>query len=178
MKKNMAAMLISMAAMLAMPMAYAEEGVARSIVTTAVVDREPVDDLDAVPASESIVVFFTDLRDMQGQTVKHVWMHGEEPMAEVSFEVGGARWRVWSSKNMMPEWHGDWTVQVVNGVGGVVAEKHFTYGATEGAGMGMEMDMETGGRMPMGEDAPMAEEAPMMDAAPADEENSGEGMAE
>jgi hypothetical protein len=81
-----------------------------------------------VPASEERVLFFTELRDMAGQSVKHRWTHKGEQVAEVSFDVGGPRWRVWSSKTMMPEWQGEWTVQVVDAAGEVVAEKGFSYG--------------------------------------------------
>lgn len=198
MKNKWAAILIPLVAMLAMPLAHAEGEVARSIITTEVVDREPVNDLEMVPNTEDTVLFFTELRNMEGQTVKHVWMRGDEQMAEVSFEVGGPRWRIWSSKNMMPEWSGSWTVQVVNGVGGVLAEKTFTYGMAEDTGMGMategqepmteeapmveEAPMTEGAPMteqaPMTESAPMTEEAPMSEGAPAAEEKGGAGMAE
>jgi hypothetical protein len=181
MKNKWAVMLISMAAVLAMPLAHAEGEVARAIITTAVVDREPVNDLEVIPASESTVVFFTDLRGMEGQTIKHVWMHGNEQIADVSFEVRGPRWRIWSSKKMIPEWNGNWTVQVVNGAGDVLAEKSFTYGMDEGSGM--ETAPEEGQapkaeEMPMTEQAPVTEEAPMTEEAPAPEKKSGSGMAE
>lgn len=179
MKNKWAAMLVSLAMFLAMPMAYAEGQVARSVITSAVADREPVDDLTTVPATVNSVVFFTDLRNMEGETIMHRWMFGDEQMAEVSFQVGGPRWRVWSSKNMMPEWVGGWKAQVVNSAGEVIAEKPFTYAMAEDAGM--ETAAEGGqpmpGEMPMGE-KPMAEEAPMMDAEPEAEGMSGEGMAE
>lgn len=173
MKNKWAAMLVSLAMFLAMPMAYAEGQVARSVITSAVADREPVDDLTTVPATVNSVVFFTDLRNMEGETIMHRWMFGDEQMAEVSFQVGGPRWRVWSSKNMMPEWVGGWKVQVVNGAGEVIAEKSFTYAMAEDAGMETAADGE-----PKSGEMPMAEEAPMMDAEPEAEGMSGEGMAE
>lgn len=170
MNKNWAAMLISLATLVAMPLAHAEGEVARSIVTTEVVDREPVNDLGMIPASEETVLFYTELRNMQGQTVVHRWMHGGEQMAEVTFNVKGPRWRVWSSKKMVPEWVGNWTVQVVDAAGQVVAEKSFTYGMTEDAGTAT-------GEQPRAEEAPMTEEAPEMQPAPAAVEN-GAGTAE
>jgi hypothetical protein len=93
-------------------------------------------------------------------------------MAEVSFQVGGPRWRVWSSKNMMPEWVGGWKAQVVNSAGEVIAEKSFTYAMAEDAGMETAAEGE-----PKSGEMPMAEEAPMMDAEPEAEGMSGEGMA-
>lgn len=176
MNKHWAVMLISAATLLAVPLVHAQE-VARTIITTNVVDREPVNDLQTIPSSTDTVIFFTDLRDMQGQTVTHRWMFGNEQMAEVNFDVRGPRWRVWSSKNMLPEWTGGWSVQVVNGVGEVVAEKSFTYGMAEDAGM------ETATEQPMEEALPMTEEAPVaapqeMEPPTAVEEQGGMDTAE
>lgn len=111
----------------------AEGTVARAVVTTAVTDREPANDLDKVAASDEKVFFFTELRGMAGQTVKHRWSHGEEVMAEVEFNVGGPRWRVWSSKTLRADWAGTWKVEVVDSEGNVLSEKQFEYGAGEQA---------------------------------------------
>ena len=105
----------------------AEGSVARAIVTTGVADREPVNDLERVLAGNQKVIFFTELRGMEGQTVRHRWSYGEESLAEVEFKVGGPRWRVWSSKNLMPEWGGDWKVEVVDSADNVVSEKRFSF---------------------------------------------------
>lgn len=170
MNKHLAVMLVSMASLLAMPLAYAQGDVARTIITTEVVDREPVNDLDIVPTSNETVLFFTELRNMEGQTVLHRWMLGGESMAEVSFNVGGPRWRVWSSKQMLPEWIGLWTVQVVDATGQVVAEKSFTYGMAD-AGTGMAAE-----EAPMGEEThvtevpPLGEEPPVTEVPPAPEQ--------
>jgi hypothetical protein len=166
MKRTWVAIVVSMAAWLAMPSAYAQGEVARSVITSAVVDREPTDDLEAVPGTTSKVVFFTELRNMEGQTIKHRWMRGDEQMAEVSFNVGGPRWRIWSSKNMMPEWTGEWKVEVIDSDGNALAEKSFTYGSAEAMGM----DMATEGEKPMTEEKPMMEEKPMAEEKPMSEE--------
>jgi len=112
--------------------ALAEGRVARAIVTTAVVDREPVNDLEQVSPENAQVIFFTELRNMAGQSVKHRWNHGGEALAEVEFTVGGPRWRVWSTKKLLPEWTGEWKLEVLDGEGNVLREKRFSYGA-EGA---------------------------------------------
>ncbi len=169
MNKIWAVMLISVATVMAIPLAHAEGEVARAIVTTDVVDREPVNDLEMIPAGEETVLLFTDLRNMQGQTVLHRWIHGDEQMAEVSFDVRGPRWRVWSSKKMVPEWVGNWTVQVIDTAGVVVAEKSFTYGMAEDAGTAPAT------KEPLVEEAPapVTEQAPAMETAPAAVEQNG-----
>ena len=108
-------------------MAFNPGSVARAVVTTGVKDREPVDHVDVVNNTIDRVVFFTELRDMAGQRVVHRWMHDGKVMAKVAFDVGGPRWRVWSSKHLEPDWLGTWTVQVVNVAGDVVDSKSFTY---------------------------------------------------
>ena len=108
-------------------MAFNPGSVARAVVTTGVKDREPVDHVDVVNNTIDRVVFFTELRDMAGQHVVHRWIHDGKVMAKVGFDVGGPRWRVWSSKHLEPDWVGTWTVQVVNVAGDVVDSKSFTY---------------------------------------------------
>jgi hypothetical protein len=156
------------------PLAQAQGTVARSIITTAVEDREPTNDLTEVPASEERVLFFTDLRGMAGQTIKHRWLHAGEQVAEVDFNVGGPRWRIWSSKSMIPDWQGNWTVQVIDGNGQVVAEKQFSYGAAEAAMSTMAPEGEAPEEGAPGEtmapaEAPMpAAEPDTMEAMPAE----------
>jgi len=96
--------------------------VARSAFTTAITDREPVDTLQTIEAMEQKIYFFTELLDMQGQTATHRWELNGEVMAEVTFEVKGPRWRVWSSKNLQPEWLGEWKVSVINSANEVISE--------------------------------------------------------
>ena len=107
--------------------------VARSAFTSSIEDREPVDTLQQVNAMEQKVYFFTELRDMQGQTATHRWELNGEVMAEVAFDVKGSRWRVWSSKNLQPEWVGEWKVSVLNSANEVISETSLNVApATEG----------------------------------------------
>ncbi len=147
MLKKISVALVSLIALLSVSAANAE--VARAVITTAVVDREPVSDLTTIPASDGSAIFFTELRDMEGTTVTHLWKFNGEVMAEVKFNVGGPRWRVWSSKNLMPEWYGEWIVDVIDDAGNVLTEKNFIYEAAAADSGAEEM---TG-------DAPMVEQA-------------------
>ena len=104
--------------------------VARAIFTSAIVDREPVDDLSTVSGGTQRVFFFTDLRELAGQIVTHRWEYNGNVMAEVTFKVGdGARWRVYSSKNLLPDWTGQWTVVVSNESGWPIKASMFEYTA-------------------------------------------------
>jgi len=97
--------------------------VARSIFTTLIDDREPVDKIKQVPEKSNDVFYFTELRDMSGQTAKHRWEFKGKVVAEVDFKVRGPRWRVWSKKSFTPGWSGDWKVSVVNGANEIISEE-------------------------------------------------------
>ena len=99
--------------------------------TTGVENREPIDQVTFVENSARKVVFFTELRGLKGQTIRHRWLYDGKVMADVRFEVRGPRWRVWSSKDLLPDWIGDWTVEIVTGDGEVIAAESFTYSAPE-----------------------------------------------
>ncbi len=101
--------------------------VARFQLTRAVDEREPVDSIDQLSNDQRLVFFFTELRNFEGHTLTHRWEYNRQVMGEVPFEVGGPRWRVWSSKNLEPIWLGEWRVSVVDEAGAVVASKTFTY---------------------------------------------------
>ena len=88
--------------------------VARAQFTTAIQDREPTDDVVTLSNNTDKVYFFTDLINFKGTTVTHRWEFQGEVMAEVNFNVGGDRWRIYSSKNLKPDWIGIWSVTVLN----------------------------------------------------------------
>ncbi len=95
------------------PAVSATPAVVRAQFTSAVMDREPVDELQAASVSDGRVRFFTELRGLEGREVIHRWEHGGQVMAEVVIPVGAERWRAWSSKRLLPAWTGIWQVSVV-----------------------------------------------------------------
>jgi len=103
--------------------------VALAQFTTAIENREPVDQVTFVANTVRKVFFYTDLRGLSGQTIHHRWSHDGAVVADVAFEVRGPRWRVWSSKELLPDWIGDWTVEIVTAEGEVIAAETFTYTA-------------------------------------------------
>ncbi|MDH3672206.1 MAG: DUF2914 domain-containing protein [Gammaproteobacteria bacterium] len=104
--------------------------VARAAITSDVQDREPVDSLSTVTADDSKVFYFTEIQDMAGHTVTHRWEYNGQVMAEVGFEIGGPRWRVYSSKTMTPYWVGDWKVSVIDEDGSPLSVNTFSYTAS------------------------------------------------
>ncbi len=107
--------------------AQAEVGIARSVFTTQIQDREPVDQVGQLTNDNNRIYFFTEIQDMSGHTVTHRWERDGEVKAEVSFNVGGDRWRVWSSKNLQSDWLGEWKVSVIDEGGNTLAQESFSY---------------------------------------------------
>ncbi len=96
--------------------------------TTAVEDREPVMAVDSISSSAfKSISFFTELNDFQGRNITHQWVYNDSVMFEKSFAVNGARWRVWTSKTLLPGWIGNWTVNVLDDDRSVLTSKSFEY---------------------------------------------------
>lgn len=105
---------------------FSRGSVVRSAFTRKIAEREPTENLENLTNENGQVKFFTELRDMSGQTAIHRWQYDGKVVAEIEFKVKGPRWRVWSSKSIMPQWTGDWKVSVVNGAGEIISEKNLS----------------------------------------------------
>ena len=106
---------------------FSRGSVVRSAFTRDIGEREPMENLQKLTNDNGQVKFFTELRDMSGQTAIHRWEFEGKVVAEIEFNVKGPRWRVWSSKSFSPQWTGDWKVSVVNGAGEIISEKNLSY---------------------------------------------------
>jgi hypothetical protein len=102
--------------------------VSRALFTIGIDNHEPVIMVDSISAdSYDSISFFTELNGMSGKTVTHQWVFDDKVMFEKSFEVNGDRWRVWTSKTLIPDWTGTWTVKVLSEDGSVLERKTFEY---------------------------------------------------
>lgn len=63
-----------------------------------------------------------------GTTLHHVWIRGEEELADVALTIGGSSWRTWSSKTIPGEWAGEWRVEVRDESGNVLETIRFRVG--------------------------------------------------
>lgn len=104
-----------------------ENHVARAVFTTGIKDREPVDQITTLTNDRDKVYFFTEIHNMSGHIVKHRWQYNGKTMAEVEFGVGGPRWRVWSTKTLLPQWTGEWKVSVIDESGQSLGDATFNY---------------------------------------------------
>lgn len=97
----------------------------RALITSAIENREPVDEIMSINKHQGRVYFFTEFSDMKGKQITHRWEYKGEIIANVNFNIGSNRWRCYSSKNILPEWTGIWTVYVVDDEGKTLKESLF-----------------------------------------------------
>jgi len=105
--------------------------VARSAFTQTIIAREPQDQIISLSNDQDAVYYFTEIRDMSGQEITHRWLYNDKVMAEVRFQIGSNRWRVWSKKYLVNGWTGLWTVEVADQAGTVIHSDIFTYTEAE-----------------------------------------------
>jgi len=101
--------------------------VARAIFTSGIENREPVDRLVTLPNNKTEIYFFTDLRHLEGRSIKHVWTYRGQVVSEVPYAVTGPRWRVNSRKALDPAMTGKYTVWVVDQEGWPLHASVFLY---------------------------------------------------
>lgn len=120
----------------AAPAAAAEPAAVASAATTlevadiaiakAVENREAVEPGDTFTADVAKLYCWTKLTGGQeGDSITHRWTKDGVVMGEVTLKVNASPWRTFSSKAIMPEWKGKWTVEVLQN-GTVLKTKEFT----------------------------------------------------
>jgi hypothetical protein len=136
-----------------------------------------VDQIGQLSNDNTQIYFFTEIKSMSGHVITHRWEQDGEVRAEVTFNVGGDRWRVWSSKSLEPSWLGEWQVSVVDEGGNVIAQESFAY-----IPAGQEQTVEQAGDSPAEASEAEPSEAPMEEssgsAQPATDLEAGEASPE
>ena len=102
--------------------------VTRAIFTIGIDNHEPVIQVESIHSnSYTEISFFTELTNLKGHIVTHQWTYNDTIIFEKKFEVNGDRWRVWTSKEFLPDWSGSWTVNVLDTDLSVLESKSFKY---------------------------------------------------
>lgn len=105
----------------------AQLSVEESAIALDVIDRMPVGSDSSFVASVGLVYCWTRVAGAEGEVaIHHVWFHGDQEMADIELRIGGSPWRTWSSKAIVPEWTGDWRVEVRDSAGNVIETIRFT----------------------------------------------------
>ena len=101
---------------------------AEIVIAINVEDREPVGGAEEFSADVGQVYGWTRVTGASNAIVEHVWRYEDHELV-VPINIGGSPWRVWSTKNIPAEWTGEWTFEVRDASGNVVASTMFTVGA-------------------------------------------------
>lgn len=89
--------------------------VSQAVVCQKIVDRMPIGSSDVIPAGTERVYCFTRIDGAQGETeITHNWYYKGALKASVVLPVRTRGWRTWSSKTLLPDWTGEWMVEVLS----------------------------------------------------------------
>ncbi len=110
---------------------YGSTVVARAQLTNGIKQREPIDRLESVVDAEGRafkrLFYFTEIRNMKGGTITHLWKHQGKVVAKVKFPIRGNRWRIYSSKNLTSSMIGEWQIDVLDTQGKPLTTANFVY---------------------------------------------------
>lgn len=100
--------------------------VADIAIAKAVENREAVEPADTFTSDVAKLYCWTKLTGGQeGDSITHRWTKDGEVMGEVKLNVNASPWRTYSSKAIMPEWKGKWSVEILQN-DTVIKTKEFT----------------------------------------------------
>ncbi len=107
--------------------------VKRAQFTNGIENREPIDRISRTLApwdykeGAKPIFFFTEVSGLEGRTIYHRWELNGRVVSEIPFDVKSSlRWRVFSSKNIMPTMAGRWRVSVVDDLDNVLYSQGIT----------------------------------------------------
>jgi hypothetical protein len=112
----------------AAPPAAASNVNVEAVLARTLVDRAPQDTGSAFPDSVGTVVLWMRVTGANGQTLHHVWFHGDDQVGDVALTIGGSPWRSWSRKTIPIEAKGAWHVEIRDEAGTVLKRIDFTVG--------------------------------------------------
>ena len=79
---------------------WPHENISNAVFALNIEDRVPINIVEEAGNSLGKIYFFTNIRNLEGERITHRWIYKDKVMADVSFDINGPRWRVWSSKNL------------------------------------------------------------------------------
>lgn len=105
----------------------------RTQLTSGLIDMQPTDELVSpiaiAPGDTRRVYFFTETRAMTGMRVTHRWQREGTTLTQLPFVVAGDPWPIYSSKEVLAEQAGEWSVSILDEDGTVLASQTFQVSA-------------------------------------------------
>jgi len=85
-----------------------------AVICRDVVSLDPVGSGDVFTSDLKKLMCFTRVVGAKEDTeIIHNWYFGEKLLASISLHVGSDNWRTYSSKTVLPEYAGEWKVEIV-----------------------------------------------------------------
>lgn len=107
--------------------AMAETSVSRIVMTTNVENREPAQTATQFSKDIGRLYCFTEIEtDAYPTEVTHIWIYEKNIEAEIKLPVRSPKWRTYSSKAILPQWAGNWKVEVYSENGKLIDSIDFT----------------------------------------------------
>ncbi len=131
MRTSMTAVAVLALGVVGAPVALAaqEAPTVEAVLATGIEDMMPVGEATEFAADVGRVFLWTRVTGGTGTSIQHVWIPPDGNEFPVSLQVGGSPWRTWSSKEIPPEWAGEWRVEIRDSAGNVLGTESFTVGA-------------------------------------------------
>lgn len=90
--------------------------VVEAAIATVVENRQPVGGAETFNAQVGKLFCWSKIAGGEaGGEIVHEWRKGNEVVASVTLAIGGSPWRVYSSKIILPEMTGKWSVAIKQG---------------------------------------------------------------
>jgi hypothetical protein len=99
-----------------------------AVLARTVMDRAPQDTGAAFPPDVGQLVLWMRVTSGAGQTLNHVWFHGDTEVGNIPLTIGGSPWRTWSRKTIPADATGAWHVEIRDAAGTVLKRIDFTVG--------------------------------------------------
>ncbi|MBN2644354.1 MAG: DUF2914 domain-containing protein [Desulfuromonadaceae bacterium] len=89
--------------------------IADAVMTTDIRQRAPVDAINSVAApADKLYCYTRVVGALEDTWISHVWYYEDQEVARVRLPVSSTNWRTWSSKRILPDWRGQWRVEVLD----------------------------------------------------------------
>ena len=100
--------------------------VSEAAIATGIKRLVPIGISETFPSTVGTLYAFTKIQGPGGEShVLHRWIYGGKVRAEISLPVISKSWRTFSSKVILPEWKGDWQVEILSEDGSLLLSLSF-----------------------------------------------------
>jgi hypothetical protein len=95
-------------------------------ICTSIENKQPVGMDSVFAANVGKLYCYTKIKSQADTTeITHVWLFEGKEMTKVVLPIKAKSWRTWSAKTILPEWKGDWRVEVQDSAGDVLTSISF-----------------------------------------------------